>query len=64
MSLQPETFERRQQVFCVWDRTNIRDVLENHKENKNKDLPSTIREYMSLEYTPQVWYTILRNLDL
>ena len=50
--------------MCEIEQNNIRDALENHEENKNKDLPSTIREYMSLEYTPQVWYTILRNLDL
>ena len=36
------------------DRTNIRDALENHEENKNKDLSSTIREFVSLECTPQV----------
>ena len=36
------------------DRTNIRDALENHEENKNKDLSSTICEFVSLECTPQV----------
>ena len=39
------------------DRTNIRDALENHEENKNKDLSSTICEFVSLECTPQVRYT-------
>ena len=38
------------------DRTNIRDALENHEENKNKDLSSTICEFVSLECTPQVRY--------
>ena len=37
-------------------RTNIRDALENHEENKNKDLSSTICEFVSLECTPQVRY--------
>ena len=32
--------------------------MENYKENKNKDLSSTICEYVSLECIPQVWYTI------
>ena len=32
--------------------------MENHEENKNKDMSSTICEYLSLECTPQVWYTI------
>ena len=41
------------------DRTNIRDALENHEENKNKDLSSTICEFVSLECTPQVRYTLL-----
>ena len=41
------------------DRTNISDALENHEENKNKDLSSTICEFVSLECTPQVRYTIL-----
>ena len=36
------------------DRTNISDALENHEENKNKDLSSTICEFVSLECTPQV----------
>ena len=40
------------------DRTNIRDALENHEENKNKDLSSTICEFVSLECTPQVRYTL------
>ena len=34
------------------DRTNIKDALENHEENKNKDLSSTICEFVSLECTP------------
>ena len=38
------------------DRTNISDALENHEENKNKDLSSTICEFVSLECTPQVRY--------
>ena len=38
------------------DRTNIRDALENHEENKNKDLSSTICEFVSLECIPQVRY--------
>ena len=38
------------------DRTNIRDELENHEENKNKDLSSTVCEYVSLDCTPQVRY--------
>ena len=42
--------------MCVRDRTNIRDALENHEENKNKDLSSTICEFVSLECTPQVQY--------
>ena len=41
------------------DRTNIRDALENHEENKNKDLSSTICEFVSLECTPQVRYNTL-----
>ena len=40
------------------DRTNISDALENHEENKNKDLSSTICEFVSLECTPQVRYTV------
>ena len=40
------------------DRTNISDALENHEENKNKDLSSTICEFVSLECTPQVRYTL------
>ena len=41
----------------MWDRTiNIRDELENHEGNKNKDLSSTVCEYVSLECTPQVHY--------
>ena len=39
--------------------TNIRDALENHEENKSKDLSSTICEYVSLECTPQVRYRSL-----
>ena len=39
------------------DRTNISDALENHEENKNKDLSSTICEFVSLECTPQVRYS-------
>ena len=50
--------------MCEIEQNNIRDTLEKHAENKNKDLSSTICEYVSLECTPQVWYTILRNLDL
>ena len=42
--------------LCERDRTNIRHALENHEENKNKDLSSTICEYVSLECTPQVRY--------
>ena len=42
--------------MCERDRTNIRDALENHEENKNKDLSSTICEFVSLECTPQVRY--------
>ena len=42
------------------DRTNISDALENHEENKNKDLSSTICEFVSLECTPQVRYTVNR----
>ena len=42
--------------MCVRDRTNISDALENHEENKNKDLSSTICEFVSLECTPQVRY--------
>ena len=38
------------------DRTNISDALENHEENKNKDLSSTICEFVSLECTLQVRY--------
>ena len=34
--------------MCEIEQNNIRDALENYKENKNKDLSST----------PQVWYTI------
>ena len=34
--------------MCEIEQINIRDALENYKENKNKDLSST----------PQVWYTI------
>ena len=34
----------------------IRDKLENHEENKNKDLSSTVCEYVSLECTPQLHY--------
>ena len=30
--------------------------MENHEKNKNKDLSSTICEYVSLECTPQVRY--------
>ena len=44
------------------DRTNIRDALENHEENKNKDLSSTICEFVSLECTPQVRYNLSRDL--
>ena len=40
------------------DRANIRDALKNHEENKNKDLSSTICEFVSLECTPQVRYTV------
>ena len=40
------------------DRTNISDALENHEENKNKDLSSTICEFVSLECTPQVRYIV------
>ena len=40
------------------DRTTISDALENHEENKNKDLSSTICEFVSLECTPQVRYTV------
>ena len=53
--------------FCVWDRTNIRDALENHEENKNKDLSSTICELVSLECTPQVRYIcrkVMTHIDL
>ena len=46
--------------MCVRDRTNISDALENHEENKNKDLSSTICEFVSLECTPQVRYTWCR----
>ena len=38
------------------DRTNNRDALENHEKNKNKDLSSTICEFVSLECTSQVRY--------
>ena len=55
-SLQPETF------LCVRDRTNIREALENHQENKNKDLSSTICVYVSLECTPQVRYKLTKKL--
>ena len=48
--------------LCVRDRTNIRDALENHEENENKDLSSTICKYVSLECTPQVRYKITKNL--
>ena len=41
------------------DRTNISDALENHEENKNKDLSSTSCEFVSLECTPQVRYSTL-----
>ena len=34
------------------------DALENHEKNKNKDLSSTICEFVSLECTPQVLYKI------
>ena len=42
---------------CEIEQNNIRDVLENHEENKNKDLSSTIYEYVSLECTPffEIW---------
>ena len=30
--------------------------MENHEGNKNKDLSSTVCEYVSLECTPQVHY--------
>ena len=43
------------------DRTNISDALENHEENKNKDLSSTICEFVSLECTPQVRYIRYRS---
>ena len=42
--------------LCVRDKKNIRDALENHDENKNKDLSSTICEFVSLQCTPQVRY--------
>ena len=42
--------------MCGRDRTNISDALENHEENKNKDLSSTSCEFVSLECTPQVRY--------
>ena len=45
------------------DRTNISDALENHEENKNKDLSSTICEFVSLECTPQVRYIVMEELD-
>ena len=44
------------------DRTNISDALENHEENKNKDLSSTICEFVSLECTPQVRYMFLASV--
>ena len=44
------------------DRTNIRDALENHEENKNKDLSSTICEFVSLECTPQVQFGTVKLL--
>ena len=43
------------------DRTNISDALENHEENKNKDLSSTSCEFVSLECTPQVRYNSFRQ---
>ena len=42
--------------MCEIEQNNIRDELENHEENKNKDLSSTVCEYVSLECTPQVHY--------
>ena len=42
--------------MCEIEQNNIRDALENHEENKNKDLSSTICEYVSLECTPHVQY--------
>ena len=46
------------------DIPNIRDTLENHEENKNKDLSSTICEYVSLECTPQVRYKTVQCKEL
>ena len=46
------------------DRTNISDALENHEENKNKDLSSTSCEFVSLECTPQVRYSRLTTLEI
>ena len=46
------------------DRTNISDALENHEENKNKDLSSTICEFVSLECTPQVRYKLSPRIPI
>ena len=47
----------------MWEiEQNIRDALENHEENKNKDLSSTICEFVSLECTPQVRYSLWQAL--
>ena len=55
--LQPRRLRGDNRFLCVRDIIRyICDALENHEENKNKDLSSTICEYVRLECTPQVRY--------